>query len=246
MALLTILMGAGYGILQVAERSYQRVQGRGDAAVILKKAAHRMQKDLQPSNFAQTLLADVPPSLPGGGRDGMAIAMLTSAANGTGDMAVKAGGQPFYQRNIVYYLVVPQGDPCPGGADAQGYDDRCPHKMLIRKTIDSGAATTPTSPDSDEEQLLGSLAPYLTRPLQRDLSGMNGEAGLVGVELVAAGLLQMRIERAPEANFPGEVRIMFRAFNPTRGLKVAVGVDSLIGHDNTIEHPLSVFPKNNQ
>lgn len=252
MSLLAIMTLAGFFMLQMAQKSFWKVTGNEDAALQLRKATSQIQRDLQVSNFSQTAVFKVPGSLPGSsaGSDSVALACLSCSTDGTGNVVTKPGGEPYWQRNILYYLIVPQGDPCQGGLDPTTQcDDRCPHKVLVKKIVDIAPTTLPTgNPSADIESIMSSVqAPaFLTRPNRTDVSAMTSETGLTQVTVVANQLLTMFVERQPDPNIPLEVRITLQAYNQATGQKqVAVGTVALSKSEHTISQQLSLFPRNN-
>jgi prepilin-type N-terminal cleavage/methylation domain-containing protein len=252
MSLLALMTLAGFFMLQIAQKSFWKVTGNEDAALQLRKATRQIQRDLQVSNFSQTNVFKVPGSLPGSsaGFDSIALACLSCSTDGVGDVVTKAGGEPYWQRNVLYYLIVPQGDTCQGGIDPTTQcDDRCPHKVLVKKIIDLAPTTSPTGiPSADIETMMTGLqAPmFLSRPNRTDVSAMASEAGVSQVSVVANQLLTMIVERQPDPNIPLEVRIQLQAYNQAAGQKlVAVGTAPLSKNENTISQQLSLFPRNN-
>ncbi len=247
LSLLAVFMLVGYQALRMADGVFRQVSGNEDAAMQLKRAVRYMQKDIVSSNVMRMTLTNVTAGLPGGAADGSALCLLTGADRGVGDMVSKEGGEPFWQRNILYYLSTPQGDPCQGGADANGFDDRCPHKCLVRKIIDDPPATAATDNPQNDEALITNLTPYLTRSLGRtNISNMLGEANVEQVELVARGLVGMRVQINADPNIPNEVRLTVTALNQPRGQKLALGTVALSGQGGLLVNELSIFPRNNR
>jgi hypothetical protein len=169
------------------------------AGLELAKATNDLRVDLLKANSADIRSGEVPANLSGGGMDGAALWFLSAVDPESGEFVMKSDGTPYWQRNILYYLVTPTkhettyGYNCAGGKGADGFDDRCPHKILVRKVIDSGA---PTGPDGDpilnEETLLSDPGEYLTRPVGYDVGAMNGEPDVDRVDVAAVRLLWFR------------------------------------------------------
>ncbi|MFN8613447.1 MAG: prepilin-type N-terminal cleavage/methylation domain-containing protein [Vulcanimicrobiota bacterium] len=247
--LLTLFLVVGYSMLKMADKVFHQISGNEDATMQLRRAVRMLEQDLITTNILQVQGAKVPAHLAGGAYDGSAICMLSAALNGTGDMVSKSDGEPTWQRNILYYVITPQGDPCAGGADAQGYDDRCPHKLLIRKIIDNPAA-------GPEEVLFtpaASLTPYLTQPVGKtNISNLLGEANVTQVELVARGMVSMQIKLPPPqadlpvTNIPNEVQVVLTAFNEPKSRKLALGTVALSAQPGFLVNSFSVFPRNNR
>jgi hypothetical protein len=152
----------------------------------------------------------------------------------------KPDGSRMWQRNILYYLVVPERDPCTGGAASNGFDDHCPHKLLIRKVIDNAPPTVPTD-ETTEEALLSDVTPYLTQPSGLDTSGMSVEPGVGEVRIVALNLLGMELRRPQEA----ETQVDLRALSLLDAMRnLRVGSISLTESSFTQQEGFSVFPRN--
>ncbi|MFN8611581.1 MAG: hypothetical protein U0931_28815 [Vulcanimicrobiota bacterium] len=245
LAIFSLLGLIGLELTLMAQKTFLRVSGHEDAELQLKRASRRLETDLLASNFGNVTVKDVPASLGGGGLDGSAVACLTAAVNGTGEVASTPAGSPYWQRNLLYYAAVPQGDTCAGGIGPDGHDDRCPHKVLMRKIIDVGGVTTVSFPATPEQEL-SDFSPYLTRPLKGDVSPMLGEPGISRADVVALNLLSFRVEKQPGPNYPEEVRVTMRCWDFLSKQKVALGSVSLANHINTVVFTFSVFPRNNR
>ena len=143
--------------------------------------------------------------------------------------------------NILYYLAMPSNDPCAGGIGPNGFDDRCPHKVLVRKTIDFGMASIPTDENSEETLMTAAqITPYLTRPNGMSVANMNSEAGVKLVSQAARQMLWFRV-----SSNPAPLQFEFRAVNLLRGNKeVAVGTASLFSSPLTTEMRLTLTPPN--
>jgi hypothetical protein len=247
--LLIMFMVLGYAMLKMAEKVYQQVSGNEDSSMQLKRAVRLLHKDLT-SALADTdasplppalNVAKVPASLPGGAFDGCAVCMLSPYKNGSGDLCMNTDG-PEWQRNVLYYTVVPGGDTCNGGADPNGYDDRCPHKVLVRKVINQGS--TPQQPVPT-----ASIPGYLTRPNSpTDLSNFAPEANLSEYQIVAFGLisLQVRTHATDPTLMKDEVVFSVTAFNQPKARKLAVGTVALTGQSGFLINTMAVFPRNNR
>ena len=245
----SLLLAAALGIFLMAGGAFRHISGHEDGTLQMRKAVSALQRDLLLTQYEETAVTDVPSSLVGA--DGHGIAMLSSAEDGDGTFVNQPGGGPFWQRNIVYYLVIPVGDPCSGAIDSEGFESSCPHKVMIRKVIDSGSVTTPASnPATNEESLLSDMTPYLTRPNGLDISAMFGEAGIDDgddVRIIATNLLGFKVQRQPNADHPGEIVVYVTAFNEESSSRTtAIGSVSLENHEKKMTQVLSVFPRNKQ
>jgi hypothetical protein len=148
-------------------------------------------------------------------------------------------GAPVWQRNILYYAVVPGdhdalvGQSCTGAGGTDGYEDHCPHKVLIRKVIDHT-----DDPVTGNEQLLTSAAAYLDRPSGLDTSSMTGEE----VRIVGINILHFRATPI----MPG-FTITMRANSIDEARKrISVGAVPLSDQPTTIERLYTVWPKNSR
>lgn len=247
-----MVIGLALGMLKMAGTVFHRVSGHEDGALQIKRAARNMDRDFH-STFMGNVRVEPVPGPAGFFGDG--IAALSAEEQGRGPMALEVSGSPYWQRNIIYYLAVPIGDPCTLGANADGYEDQCPHKVLIRKVLDTGPTTlshrenAAADPPNDEEELVPALLPYLTRPTGFTVSGMYAETpGVVqNVDIVATNLLTMRVRLNPAANSPGEIEITLQAHSEEAARETKrAGPQPLSDHKNTMTHILSIFPKNIQ
>lgn len=249
MSMATILLLAGYYLMDLASTVYHRISGHEDGALQLKKASRQIQKDLLAS-YAGDLKVETVPGPGGFGGDAMSMLSSSTGDDAKGPVCNTESGAPFWQRNVIYYTTRPLGDPCTGGPDADGYEDMCPHKALLRKAVDSELVSRPLplgNSASDKEKILASLTPYLTRPTNLSTASMLSEPNLTFAEMIGVGLLTMRVELAPEPNAPGEVKVTLKAFNePSSRRTTAIGSTLLGDHEKTLTHVISVFPRNNQ
>ena len=176
--------------LTEATTVWRKTSSRDGVARSLTKAWASLRKDLANAKLSPASLEiqKVPGSYGGAnGFDGDAVCFLSPVDPGTGLLATKSDGQPFMMRNIIYYCVVPQnhaqlfGSTCSGGADADGYEQQCPHKILVRLSRDQGAASNPAQPAS-EDSIMTSWTSLLTRPNQ--LGVQSGEDKIISTQLL--------------------------------------------------------------
>ncbi|MBI3925133.1 MAG: hypothetical protein HY319_06300 [Armatimonadetes bacterium] len=237
LVILTLLFTQTLGV-------WRKIDSADTADREIRKAVAALRSDLQLASPSRLNRTQVPPSL-GAGNDGEALWFLSPIAT-SGQMAHKQdSAEPLWQRNILYYLVVPQnhnptfGMNCSGIAGPTGYEAACSHKVLIRKVIDSGVATVPTD-ESTEETLIADITPYLTHPNGYDLSGMN-EPGVEHQEIVASRLLTFESQNAG----PSEVSVELRAVALQDAQReTRLGSVSMYTGRFTAVAPFSVFLKN--
>ena len=244
-----MVLGFGWALLDMATRAYHQVSGHEDGELQMKKLSRHLQRDLTGSTVAGIQVAQVPDPA-GIASDAVGCLSVQAGADARGAACTKEGGEPYWQRNIVYYVARPLGDPCAGGVDADGYEDTCPHKVAVRKVIDTEDATLPLpdgDPVNDIEAPLASLAAYLTRPAANfSVAAMYGEPeSVTSVEVIAVNLLSMRVRQDPTGSAPGEVQIELRTFNELGARKtVEIGTTLLSGSDKRQTHVISCFPRN--
>jgi len=219
-----------------------------DSQLALTKPRDDLTRDLQSTSFSTVQVTAGPSSL--GYVDGDALWFLSAVDPATGRFMRKVDGTPFWQRNILYYSVVPNdhtglfGYTCTGGSDGSGYDVQCPHKVLLRKVIDKGSPTDPTDESTEEELLTpGEVTAYLTRPNRFDTSSMLGEAGLSDVSMPTNSLLLFRCQLAPQPQWPREVRVELGAVSlATAAREVNIGSVPLSNTRFYNLQVLSLFP----
>ena len=225
---------------------WERSSGSSTAQLEMRKAHAALMVDLERTESEVTKTSPGPITL--SGRDGDAIWFLSPMVAGESTPARTDDGRPFWQRNILYYLVIPNnhqalyGLTCTGGADAQGYESRCPHKVLVRKVIDAGP-TTSNVPGTPPETLLNDVSAYLTRPNGFDVSTMYSEPGakVEDVKIVAQGLTSFRATMGGSPQWPGEVLLEVRAARVEEARRTArIGVDPLDQWTQALT--FSVFP----
>ena len=243
-----LLLGGGYMVVSMAGKVYKRISGHEDGALQLKRASRFIYKDLLQAFYDHVKVELVP------GDQSHAVGMLSAQGgdDAKGGFIYDPDGAPLWQRNVIFYLAAPNSDTCTMAVDANGLDDVCPHKTLIRKCVDVPPQNDPTDdpvgppkdPDLPELTLV-SLQTYLTRPDGFSLSAMFGaEPDLTAAEIVATNLLYMKVEMTPDVNYPKEVRVELKAFNQLSSRETKVGTVPLGNHAHTITHVISVFPRN--
>ncbi|MBI3924458.1 MAG: hypothetical protein HY319_02865 [Armatimonadetes bacterium] len=223
---------------------WRRIDSADTADREMRKAVAALRHDLQLASPSRLSRTQVPPSL-GSASDGEALWFL-SPLDATGKMVHKQdSAEPLWQRNVLYYLVVPQDHDatfkmiCAGASGPTGDDAGCPHKVLIRKVIDSGTPTVP-SDETTEEAMVADVTPYLTRPDGYDVSGMS-EPGLEETTIIASNLLGFE----SQSGNPTEVAVELRAVSIQEARRETnVGATSMYAGRFTRLAPFSVFMQN--
>lgn len=227
---------------------WRNVSGSTDAQLSLRKARGWLDRDLKRTSFSSIGEAAGMNTL--GAEDGSLIWFLSAVDPVTGEFMRTSTGEPFWQRNIIYYLAVPQnhvtlfGFTCSGGADANGFEVQCPHKVLIRKVVDGGGATDPLDETTIEQPLTPTeAAGYLSRPIGFDTSAMNSEPGVTDVSIAATNLLSMQVELAPDARWEREVRIdLLSVAILSAQREVRIGQNPMNASRFTTAVELQIFP----
>ena len=182
-----------FGAMRFGINSWRSIDSRHEATNALYKAQVALKADLQ---AADTEFMGVRPV---GAGSGDAIWFLSAVDPNTDPKTGQkfifdTGGQPVWQRNIIYYLVRPSnhndvsnGSSCSSSASPDG-DSNCPHKFLIRKVVDG-----PDGPEGENLLTSGEVAAYLTAPTGYDFSAMTGEANLENMRLVTDDMLWFHV-----------------------------------------------------
>jgi hypothetical protein len=207
---------------------------------VLFKIHNILAKEL--TNTAPDTVGFSPGPSTWGVRDGDALWFLSFLDPVTGEPVYSDGtgagdlGEPHWQRNIMYYSVVPgshnsvAGQSCTGGDGGDGYEDQCPHKVMVRKLIND---------PNDPETLLPGSGGYLDAPSGFSVSGMGG-ADLEETRLLGTNILSFRVIRDTES-----VTVDLRANSIDEARKnVPVGSTPLSGQPTTIQRVFTIFPKN--
>lgn len=198
-----------------------------DASMGLFKARRYLVRDLSETAIVSSnnkplfRSMKVPDHLGGG----TAIWFLSARAD-DGTFQRNRDGTPYWQRNILYYIVIPSGhdsffnNTCHVSPNPNG-DDYCPHKVLVRMVIDNPPITDPLpTPPSvippttalEPEKLLtkDEIEPYLVAPYRYELSALGSLPNVDEVQIVATDLLWFNAG-LPNGLTGGEVKIDLRA-----------------------------------
>lgn len=217
---------------------WRKVTGTSDVSLQIRRGASRLKRDLSQASLARLSLGNSPGSL-GTTADGHAVWFL-SCRDDNENPTMKLDGSPFWRSTILYYVTVAKnhdqvyGQSCSNGAGPAGVDDRCPHKLLIRKELDIPPSTTPPA---NEEILPGptQVSPFMTRP----------DSQQVGTAL-PPGVRKATVECYPCLGMTllqqgRNLRIDLRAVNlELARKKLHVGTDSLWDSPHTFVQSLTV------
>jgi hypothetical protein len=175
------------------------------------------------------------------GSDGDALWFLSAVDPLTGDFVRNDDGSPRWQRNILYYPVVPNGladvEFQGSGVDDNGYEVSYPYKLLVRKQIDFGAPTLAGDP-AQEEELITDITPYLERPQNLTFPANDCET----VNLTANHFLSFRATLVPELR---SVRFVLQAAAIEEARReFPLGTKSLLDPRFLMERQFEIFPEN--
>lgn len=231
--------------MRQSQTVFRTTSGTADASTELRSVSQRLRRELLQTKLSEVRTVDTPATF-GGAPDGKAIWFLSNV-DASGVPRFTTGGAPFWHRNVIYYIRVPQGHAqlfgydCGGGAGPGGYDDRCPHKVIVRKEVDSGTLTNYPDEATVEPILPAGTVTgsYLTRPSRYDTSAMNSEPGVVQAQVVGRLFLTFTAQETSS-----EVTADFRAVSLPRARKeAAIGTTSLFNKPFTYHFGLSVYPQ---
>lgn len=239
-ALLAALMAFLGEALRQSQKVFRSTTGNNDASSELRKVVTNLRRELiqtryDDSNCTSTL-------------DGGVLWFLSNVDPSTGQPCYLSDGTPYWQRNIVYYLASPTAHTtlfvrsnCVLVAGAFGEDDRCPHKVLIRKEVDTGAATDANpANEANVETLIpaASISTYLGAPATYNLSSMVG-GEIKAAKPVGHNMLSFHVDRQN-----GAIDCDLRAVSLLEAQRnLAVGGVSLYSTPYTISFDFSVFPQ---
>jgi len=239
LAIFGLVSLVGMGGFLYSVKAWKTVTDKSTAVTTLRKVSLRLESDLLQSSLARSR-SQVAGATLGGAPDGDAIWFLNAGSPFLRDPQ----GEPLWQRNVLYYVTVPTplesvsgGLAFSGAPGADGYEDRCPHKVLIRKVIDGGTTTTPTS---DPEELLADISPYLTRPQGLSTQNMSSEPGVERAEIVAHSLLSFQV-RAQHGGYQFDLKAV-RLGEARRHL--ALGTALLSDSPYAVHSRFLVIPQN--
>lgn len=260
LSIFSLIMIVTTFLLQQSVSVWTSGDSRENASINLQKARSALMRDLvgaaaKPSADGKPHMAQAQLPTALGGGDAL---WFLSAKGPNGEFVRDEDGFPFWQRNILYYLVIPQGhDQMYGttlqlGSNPQG-DDQCPHKLLIRMEIDRPPATaplpappTPAPAGAQPESLLtqAEVSDYLKAPQGLDVSALLALPNVKEVRIISTGLLWFKVNPAPGAPTEGR-RIDLRAVAVKEAFQQApVGSVPLLNSPATLWKKFVIFPNN--
>jgi type II secretory pathway component PulJ len=233
-----IILLVVFAALRSSQQSWNRVSGDHGASGELLKAESRLRQDLFAASFDALEVGGGPSTL--GSRDGDAVWFLSAIDPDTGAFVRNEDGTPRWQRNILYYSVLPSGldqSFSGSGINVGGYEMSNPYKVLVRKVIDQGDVTDPNDP-STQESLISDITPHLERPQEFSFASGNTEAARV----VGRNLLSFRATK--NAGLEGlQLSIISVNIEETRKT-VPIGTVALDNPQFTMVRDLTLYPQN--
>lgn len=183
LSMVAVILGATQLILMSSRQTWARLSGDQAGAFQLQKAESWLRRDLSLTAYETVRVQPGPQSL--AGRDGDAVWFLSAIDPATGEFVRHPDGSPRWQRNILYYSVIPKGpaDFQGSGHQVDGYESSYPYKLLVRKEIDVAPATAASNPTAQETQI-SDIAPYLERPDGVVFPSQDAEVTLVASHLL--------------------------------------------------------------
>lgn len=248
-ALFLVLMLFLGEALRQSQAAFRNTNASMDATKELRTLANKISRDLRQTHRRQTNSTNTAASMVA--PDGSALWFLSNVDQASQRPVFLPDGSPRWQRNILYYMRVPDnhvglfGYNCGGGMGpgALGHDDRCPHKVLIRKVIDFNGPTNDTSEVVEALMTPAQALTYCTRPNGYLTAAMLGsEAGLEQVSIVGRNLLDFEVLPNP---FPtaGPISLDLRAVTMARASRVAsFGTTSLYETPLTYHFSMTILP----
>jgi len=212
-SLLSLLLAVSF---TKSHELWRRTSGGSNAQHTLRNLRNRLSRDISKTSFASVGTSVALSTL--GPKDGSALWFLSPVNHASGEFVRAGNGTPFWQHHIFYYVTVPKGHSdlvgleCTGGADAQGFEVQCPHKVVIRKVID-GEVAVDLDQESTKEKPFAETDPptnvsqYLTRPQGLDTSKMLLESGVLEASVVCTGILSFNVSVGKDPGQPREIEI---------------------------------------
>jgi type II secretory pathway component PulJ len=254
MVITALIFGITQALLASTIDSWWKVNANADAQQQLYKAQSFIERDLEATAYEreptrETIGVEKAPSalVHLDGSDSDVLWFLSAIDPVSGRFQRKTDGQPFWQRNILYYAVTPTSLNSFGylgaGTNVDGYESACPFKVLIRKEIDFGTPTIIGDEGSAEPLMtFPEIVPYLNRPNGYDTSNMSAPA--VSVRPISGNILTFR---ADFSDLTGGIRIDLRATAIDRAKREGqIDTRDLSQDPATQQLEVTLFPPNRQ
>jgi hypothetical protein len=242
--LFSVFLLASYTILTSGLQVWDRTSSSQDASFQLQRARVQIERDLSQSSSFETGIkvgAVGDKALP----EGDTLWFLSAQIESTQKWAQSDDGKPFWQRNILYYTAIPLDHDELYTTACPGTPEICPHKVLVRKVIDSGPATGPESTRLAQEVLLPpkTILNYLTRPT----TGLSFpvQSSVEKAEVVATNLYSATFRADPTGQAELELEVTLVSFDlKEAGKKFEFRAGQVETSPYARKATFSVFPPN--
>lgn len=242
--LLSFIVLFGVIYLDRSRILWRSVNANQDAGMTLRKSYGAIRDDLSDVSEKEFGVTD---NGAGSGKMGQAFWFLSARDPATGVFVRAADGRPFWQKNILFYLTVPNDHDQRYGVACTVFNRVCSHKILVRKVIDAGNPTSPTSDEEDEEVLLnnGQVLEHLIRPANIDLSVQESMAGVVEARYITGSLLDMNVTLDEEGGRIREISVLLEAglIEAARN-RIDIGRDEFTSPSLILARTVGVIPRN--
>ncbi|MFN8608743.1 MAG: hypothetical protein U0931_14495 [Vulcanimicrobiota bacterium] len=237
MSLLMLVLAQTLGFGQMVFRT---TSGNTDTTALLRKVSQVLERDSLQTSFKASDVANTP------GNEGGAFWCLSNL-DSSGQPHYKADGSPFWSRNIIFYLVVPNnhqslfGRTCPLSlVGPNGHLQDCPHKVMVRMEVDSGTATNYANETTEEGLLTPAAASsYFKKPNGYDVSGLYSVApGIKEVSVIGQLLLDFEVIKSA-----GAFNVDLRAVSLKRAERVVNTSGPMYNSPFTMSFTQSIYPQ---
>jgi type II secretory pathway component PulJ len=233
LSMVSLMVLATFLILNSSIITWRKVSGNQGAEAQLIKAESWLRRDVAQTAYGALSRAGSVTTLIG--KDGDAVWFLSAIDPDTGMFVRNIDGTPRWQRNILYYLVVPTGKNTTGfsgtGIEDSGYEVSHPGKVMVRKVIDN-------NPDPAEEELIADISSFLEAPNDGLLNAPNSESA----SLVAVNLLGFRVDK--DDTLQRVALVLQAAKLEEQQHRFAIGSQSLLDPQYLLERRFELFPEN--
>jgi len=197
MGIFSLLVLAFIAILNLGLRSWVNMEGRHLGERDLRQAEFSLLRDLKATRADNVVCG----TLSNG--DGGLLWMNSTLRRGgllDGQACRDTDGEPIWQATIVYYLVRPApalhqqlyGYQCPPWAGG-GVDPLCPHKLLIRRLIETQAHTAVPAVKTESEPFPANVNAWVGNPVVQPsdmkLSNLPNPGSVIESKIVALTML---------------------------------------------------------
>ena len=223
---------------------WRSVNANQDAGMTLRKSYGAIRDQLADVSEKDFRFID---NGSGSSKIGQAFWFLSARDPLTGVFVRGQNGRPFWQKNILFYLTVPDDHDQRYGVSCTAFERVCSHKILVRKVIDAANPTTPTSDEEDEEVLLndGQVLEHLLRPDTIDLSAQASMPGVVEARYITGNLLDMSVDLDEVDGRIREISVLLEAglLEAARN-RLVIGRDEFTSPTFVLARTVGVIPRN--